>query len=132
MEHAAGPCIDVRRFASHDQSREVVDEAHSNGLYRPKGSGLVRHWGLADQVAILTHTFGKAVGRTGAVVLCHPAPKLPLFNCARSFIVTTGPTFMDLAAVRADYRPIESAEGDRVKAPFMGRSAAHGQAAASR
>lgn len=43
----------------------VVDEAHSNGLYGPRGSGLVCHYGLEDDVAIRMHTFGKALGSVG-------------------------------------------------------------------
>ncbi|EQL00223.1 aminotransferase [Ophiocordyceps sinensis CO18] len=90
----------------------VVDEAHSNGLYGPRGSGLVCHYGLEDDVAIRMHTFGKALGSVGAAVLCDPVVKVTLFNYARNFVYTTGPTFMDLAAVRAAYRLVQGAEGD--------------------
>lgn len=49
-----------------------------------------------------------------AAVLCDPVVKVTLFNYARNFVYTTGPTFMDLAAVRAAYRLVQGAEGDMV------------------
>ena len=39
----------------------VINEAHSNGILGPRGSGLVCHYGLEDEFTIRLHTFGKAM-----------------------------------------------------------------------
>jgi 8-amino-7-oxononanoate synthase len=43
----------------------VIDEAHSNGIVGPNGSGFVNHYGLEKEFAIRVQTFGKALGSTG-------------------------------------------------------------------
>lgn len=43
----------------------VADEAHSTGVYGPKGKGLVAACGLEDRVFARLHTFGKALAGTG-------------------------------------------------------------------
>ncbi|KAL2206904.1 PLP-dependent transferase [Sarocladium strictum] len=91
----------------------VIDEAHSSGILGPQGSGLVCELGLEDEITIRLHTFGKAPGCAGAVVLCDTVIKLTLFNYARNYIFTTGPTFMNLAAVKAAYKILESPEGQQ-------------------
>lgn len=43
----------------------VVDEAHSVGVIGPKGAGLVCELGLEKDVAVVVHSYGKAMGSTG-------------------------------------------------------------------
>lgn len=43
----------------------IVDEAHSTGIYGPKGRGRVAQLGLEDRVLARLHTFGKALGASG-------------------------------------------------------------------
>jgi 8-amino-7-oxononanoate synthase len=43
----------------------VVDEAHSNGIMGPRGSGFICHHGLESEFAIRLHTFGKGINATG-------------------------------------------------------------------
>ncbi|KAM4066859.1 aminotransferase class I and II domain-containing protein [Hirsutella rhossiliensis] len=90
----------------------MIDESHSCGMIGPMGLGLVCHYGLENEFALRLHTFGKAIGCTGAALFCDPVIKHTLFNYARNFIFTTGPTFMVLAAVKAAHRIIGGAEGD--------------------
>ncbi|GIJ88120.1 hypothetical protein Asppvi_007037 [Aspergillus pseudoviridinutans] len=91
----------------------VVDEAHSNGLLGPNGSGFISFWGLEAEVAIRVHTFGKGPGATGAAVLATKDIKLMLLNFARNLIFSTGPTFPALATVKASYNLITSQEGEK-------------------
>lgn len=56
--------------AGHGNIQFVVDEAHSIGVIGPKGSGLVCELGLQKEIAIVVHSYGKAIGATGG--------KLPL------------------------------------------------------
>jgi 8-amino-7-oxononanoate synthase len=45
----------------------IVDEAHSTGIYGPKGRGLVSLLGLEDKILIRLHTFGKAMASNGGI-----------------------------------------------------------------
>ncbi|PYH91089.1 class II aminotransferase/8-amino-7-oxononanoate synthase [Aspergillus ellipticus CBS 707.79] len=88
-----------------------IDEAHSNGIVGPNGSGMVCQYGLEREFAIRLHTCGKAMGSAGAVILCNNTIKQGLINYARNFIFTTGPTFVAVAAVRAGYEIMLTEEG---------------------
>ncbi|KAJ6181029.1 hypothetical protein N7519_011490 [Penicillium mononematosum] len=90
-----------------------VDEAHSNGLLGPNGSGFVSHHGLEKEIGLRVHTFGKALGSNGAVVLAEPTIKFNLINYARSVIFSTAPSFVALAAVKAGYEILASEDGER-------------------
>ncbi|KAJ5480267.1 hypothetical protein N7530_005776 [Penicillium desertorum] len=90
-----------------------VDEAHSNGLLGPNGSGFVSHYGLEKEVGLRVHTFGKALGSNGAVILAELTIKFNLINYARSVIFSTAPSFVALAAVKAGYEILASEDGER-------------------
>ncbi|RHZ67259.1 hypothetical protein CDV55_100361 [Aspergillus turcosus] len=90
-----------------------VDEAHSNGLVGPNGSGFVCHYGLEKEIGLRLHTCGKALGSNGGVVLASPIIKQTLINYARSVIFSTAPSFVALAAVKAGYEIIASEDGDK-------------------
>lgn len=70
-------------------ARLVVDEAHATGVYGRTGGGLVASLGVSEAVFARIHTFGKAVGAHGAVVVGSKALKNYLINFARAFIYTT-------------------------------------------
>lgn len=81
----------------------IVDEAHSTGVFGPKGRGLVCQLGLESEVTIRLHTFGKAMACNGAILLCSPAIREYLVNYARPMIYTTFMSYPALAAIRASY-----------------------------
>ncbi|KAF9884544.1 synthase [Aspergillus nanangensis] len=89
-----------------------IDEAHSNGLIGPKGSGFICHHGLENQFPIRLQTCGKGMGSSGATLLCNETIKFTLLNYARGVIFSTAPTFLTAAAVRAGYDLIASDEGE--------------------
>lgn len=45
----------------------VVDEAHSVGVVGDKGAGLVCALGLQKSIAVVVHSYGKAIGATGGM-----------------------------------------------------------------
>ncbi|GAB1213879.1 hypothetical protein ATERTT37_003032 [Aspergillus terreus] len=92
-----------------------IDEAHSNGVVGPNGSGFVCHYGLEGHFPIRLQTCGKALGSTGAALLCNETVKFTLLNYARGVIFSTAPSFVSAAAVRAGYDIIGSEEGENVK-----------------
>lgn len=81
----------------------IVDEAHSNGVFGPKGRGLVCELGLEKEVTIRLHTFGKALACNGAILLCSQLIRQYLINYARPMIYTTFMSYPALAAIRASY-----------------------------
>ncbi|KFH45670.1 putative 8-amino-7-oxononanoate synthase-like protein [Hapsidospora chrysogenum ATCC 11550] len=86
----------------------VVDEAHATGWLGERGRGLVCHLGLEDRVWARVHTFGKAMGCAGAIVLCSPTTRQYLINYARSFIYTTAMGYPTLAGIQTAYEYLES------------------------
>ncbi|RFU77682.1 aminotransferase class i and ii [Trichoderma arundinaceum] len=81
----------------------IVDEAHSTGIFGNQGRGLVCQLGLEDRIWGRVHTFGKAMGCSGAIVLCSSTARSYLINYARSFIYTTAMAFPSLASIRTTY-----------------------------
>ncbi|KAL6862213.1 PLP-dependent transferase [Trichoderma novae-zelandiae] len=90
----------------------VVDEAHSTGILGPQGRGLVCQLGLQDRIWARVHTFGKAMGCSGAIVLCSSTARNYLINYARSFIYTTAMSFPSLASIRTTYNFLASGRAD--------------------
>jgi len=64
----------------------LVDEAHATGIF---GWGLVSQLKLENRIWARMHTFGKALGAHGAVILGSSLLKQYLINFARPFIYTT-------------------------------------------
>ncbi|OON65654.1 aminotransferase class I/II-fold pyridoxal phosphate-dependent enzyme [Hymenobacter sp. CRA2] len=81
----------------------IVDEAHSVGVYGPRGEGLVTELGLDAQVLARVVTFGKAVGSHGAAVLGPALLRDYLLNFSRPFIYTTALPEYSVASLRAAY-----------------------------
>lgn len=85
----------------------IVDEAHATGIFGPKGEGRVVALGLEKTVFARVHTFGKALGCHGAVVLGSNELKHYLVNFARSFIYTTALPFDALVSIKSAYKLLE-------------------------
>jgi 8-amino-7-oxononanoate synthase len=81
----------------------IVDEAHATGVIGQQGAGLVNHLGLEEECLARVHTFSKALGSHGAVVLCHDELRDFLINYCRPFIFSTALPFHSLAEIRCAY-----------------------------
>lgn len=81
----------------------IVDEAHATGVVGEQGEGLVQALGLEQQCFARVHTFGKAVGCHGAIVLGSALLRDFLVNFSRSFIYTTALPPASVAAITAAY-----------------------------
>ncbi|KAI0197540.1 5-aminolevulinate synthase [Astrocystis sublimbata] len=86
----------------------VVDEAHSVGVIGPDGAGLVCELGLQRDIAVVIHSFGKAIGATGAIILGNQTIKSALANFSRSVMYTTSPSFPFVAAIKSGYKLLMS------------------------
>jgi len=83
-----------RKYGAH----LIVDEAHATGVIGGRGEGLVQVEGIAQDCFARVHTFGKAVGCHGAIVLGSELLRDFLVNFSRSFIYTTA---LPPASIRA-------------------------------
>jgi 8-amino-7-oxononanoate synthase len=89
-----------QRYGAH----LIIDEAHATGVIGERGEGLVQHLQLQEKVFCRIHTFGKACGCHGAVVLGSASLRDYLVNFARSLIYTTALPAHAVAAIQASYR----------------------------
>src|SRR4051794_22124896 len=67
----------------------IIDEAHATGIIGAHGEGLAQHLHLKDEIFCRVHTFGKACGCHGAVVLGSQQLRHYIINFARTFIYST-------------------------------------------
>ncbi|HXC03909.1 MAG TPA: 8-amino-7-oxononanoate synthase [Bacteroidia bacterium] len=89
----------------------IVDEAHATGVAGSQGEGLVTALHLQEHVFARVHTFGKALGCHGAVVLGSDTLRTFLINFSRSFIYTTALPPLSLLAIESGYERLQQSEG---------------------
>ncbi len=98
----------AQSFVPRSQLCIVVDEAHGVGVYGPQGRGCTSALGLEADVDIRLVTFGKALGASGAAVLCSNLVKQFLINYARSLVSTSLSSFLKSCAYLALFLKIYS------------------------
>jgi 8-amino-7-oxononanoate synthase len=89
MDGDFAPLQEIAQLAGIYQASLIVDEAHATGVIGQHGEGLVQELGLEDSCFARVHTFGKAVGCHGAIVLGSELLIKYLINFCRPFIYTT-------------------------------------------
>ncbi len=95
------------------RARLVVDEAHATGIIGKEGKGLVNELGLEKKVFARLHTFGKALGTHGAILLGSNVLRSYLINFARPFIYSTALPYPALVAIRCAYELLPKADQQR-------------------
>ena len=98
MDGDKAPLAEIADLCTAYNAMLIVDEAHATGVLGNKGEGLVQDLGIEDRCFARVHTFGKAVGCHGAIVVGSENLKQYLVNFCRPFIYTTA---MPPAAVNA-------------------------------
>jgi 8-amino-7-oxononanoate synthase len=91
----------------------IVDEAHATGVVGARGEGLVQALGLEHECFARIHTFGKAVGCHGAVVLGSELLREFLINFSRSFIYTTALPPASVRAIAQAYALVPRLDAER-------------------
>lgn len=112
MDGDAAPLPKMLAICQAMGAEVLVDEAHATGVFGSTGQGLVQALGLQDQVWARVHTFGKAVGAHGAVVVGSAVLREYLINFSRSFIYTTALPDSLLERIHWAYRKM--ATGDQI------------------
>jgi 8-amino-7-oxononanoate synthase len=110
MDGDTAPLKEIANFSKKHKCYLIVDEAHSNGVFGTKGKGLVQELNLENDVFARVHTFGKALGCHGAVVLGSQELRDYLINFSRSFIYTTAASIHSIAVVYAAYQELENTD----------------------
>jgi 8-amino-7-oxononanoate synthase len=89
-----------RRYNAH----LILDEAHATGVIGEEGEGLAQASGLHQECFARIHTFGKAVGCHGAIVLGSFRLRQFLVNFCRPLIYTTALPPVSVRAIAEAYR----------------------------
>lgn len=107
MDGDCAPLKEISALCKKYHANLIVDEAHATGVF---GKGLVQDLKIEDDVFARIHTFGKALGCHGAVVLGSNILKKYLVNYARSFIYTTALPLHSLISIECAYELLSKSE----------------------
>lgn len=88
----------------------IVDEAHATGITINNGRGIVQQLNLENDIFARVHTFGKALGCHGAIVLGSDLLRNFLINFSRSFIYTTALPVKSLVAMNQSYQLLQKSD----------------------
>lgn len=103
MDGDMAPLHKIAALCKQYGAHLVVDEAHATGVVGECGEGLVQQLGIQDECFARIHTFGKACGVHGAIVLGSSLLRDYLINFSRQFIYTTALPEASTAAIAAAY-----------------------------
>lgn len=92
-----------------------IDEAHSTGLYGQKGYGLSTMYDLDSENTIVMGTFSKAIGSSGAYLVCSKTIKDFLYQKCRGIIYSTAPAPFCIGAAKKAWGTIPSMDYIRSK-----------------
>ncbi|NML23774.1 pyridoxal phosphate-dependent aminotransferase family protein [Pseudoflavitalea sp. G-6-1-2] len=113
MDGDMAPLVEMLALCEKYKAHLIVDEAHATGVVGEQGAGLVQHLGLHTRVFARVHTFGKAVGCHGAVVLGSKLLRDYLINFSRAFIYTTSLPQSSVRAIRDAYALFPQMKSER-------------------
>ena len=91
----------------------IVDEAHATGVIGKRGEGLVQQLDLQEKCFARIHTFGKACGAHGAIILGSAKLKKYLINFSRQFIYSTSLPPASVEAIKISYQLFPRMEEER-------------------
>lgn len=112
MDGDVAPLAELNDIATRYDAKLLIDEAHATGVFGVRGRGLSEN--LEGQPNVITlHTCGKALGTSGALVVCSSTLRDFLINRARGFIYATAPSPLLAASVRAALTIIADADDAR-------------------
>lgn len=103
MDGHQAPLREIAEVCRESGAFLIVDEAHATGVFGAQGEGLVEFHGLCNAVFARVHTFGKALGIRGGVVVGPAGLRHYLINFSRPFMYSTAPDARTLTTIRAAY-----------------------------
>ncbi len=112
MDGDIAPLREISDLCKLHKANLIVDEAHATGVF---GKGIVHHLKLEEDIFARVHTFGKALGCHGAVVLGSQILNEYMVNFARSFIYTTALPLHSLISIECAHELLEKSESVQKK-----------------
>jgi 8-amino-7-oxononanoate synthase len=113
MDGDMAPLAEIAGLCERYDADLIVDEAHATGVIGKNGEGAVQLLGLQHRCFARMHTFGKALGCHGAVILGSQILRDFLINFCRPFIYSTAISPSSVAAIRAAYKIFPAKHTDR-------------------
>lgn len=110
MDGDFSPLREISALCSQYNAALIVDEAHASGILGTNGTGRILQENLQNACTARIHTFGKAIGGNGAVILCSSELKSFLVNYCRPFIFSTALPFYNLAHIKCAYQWLQTPE----------------------
>ena len=107
------PLTEILALCKKYNAHLILDEAHATGVVGGKGEGLAQHLQLHRDVFCRMHTFGKACGCHGAVVLGSGSLRDYLINFSRSFIYTTALPEQTAEHIKTSYTVFPAMHAER-------------------
>jgi len=117
MDGDLAPLMEISNLCKRYGASLVVDEAHATGVLGERGEGLVQQLKLEQDCFARIHTFGKALGSHGAVVLGSKQLKEYLINFSRAFIYTTALPAIAISSIKRAYElfPVMQQERNQLR-----------------
>lgn len=113
MDGDVAPLTELVALATKYNAHLIVDEAHATGIVGNNGEGLVQQLNIQDKIFARVHTFGKACGCHGAVVLGSNKLRSFLINFARSFVYSTSLPPAAIATISEAYHIFPTLHNER-------------------
>lgn len=112
MDGDLSPLKEIAVLCQTHSAKLIVDEAHATGVFGDSGKGMVVECELVNDVFARVHTFGKALGCHGAIVLGSKELRTYLINFSRSFIYTTALPPHSVEVIDKAYSLLKSSSGE--------------------
>jgi glycine C-acetyltransferase len=80
MDGYLAPLPDIAALAHRHDAVVMVDDCHATGFMGPQGRGTPHHFGMEDDIHILTGTLGKALGGAIGGYIAGPQPVIDLLR----------------------------------------------------
>lgn len=113
MDGDIAPLREITALCEKYNAALIVDEAHATGVVGKKGAGLVQELSLQKKCLARIHTFGKACGAHGAIILGSKKLKDYLINFSRQFIYSTALPPAAMQAIAISYQTFPQMEKER-------------------
>ncbi|MGQ0826839.1 MAG: aminotransferase class I/II-fold pyridoxal phosphate-dependent enzyme [Bacteroidota bacterium] len=110
MDGDDAPLKEIITLCKKYNANLIVDEAHATGVTANNGKGKVQELNLEKEVFARVHTFGKAMGCHGAIVLGSDLLRNFMINFSRTFIYTTALPLNSLLAINQSYKLLQKSD----------------------
>ncbi len=110
MSGDIAPLKDIVDVCTKHGAYLIVDEAHATGIFGEQGRGIVCANDLEDKIFARVHTFGKALGTHGAIVLGSKTLRDYLINFSRPLIYTTAFPLHTQVSIQCAYEHLKHAD----------------------